>query len=214
MFAIGWNLRKSITLFAVLASLVSFSKAYAEDISVFDARNTIALSDAEPTYKDYYLNGGTARGLREGMIITVVRKVTLYDSYQNKSAGEMELEVGKIKIIHVQKDLAVARDHAQISRVGHPLLDYDFVMLGDVLDLDTMTTEGKNKSASNDEGSSAPTGSSVEAVPGTPAIPAAPEQKSAEPQARKESTGFAIDFASQAATISPDAPAAPVSKLQ
>src|SRR5690606_35486488 len=127
--------------------------------------------------KDYCLNAGSSRGLRPGIIITVVREISLYDSYENKSAGEMKLEVGKVKQIHVQKDLAVARDYSPISRVNLPLLDYDFVMVGDTLDLDCMTTESKSKSAA------------VEIVPAAPAVvPSQPVEiqveKTAEPQAR------------------------------
>ncbi len=214
MFAIGWNslrasLKGSIFFISLLLCLKT-TTTFAQEISIFDVRNTLALSDNEPLYKDYYLNAGSVRGLRVGMIITVVRKVSLYDSYQNKSAGEMNLEVGKIKVIHVQKDLAVARDHSTISRVANPILDYDFVMLGDALDLDTMVMEGKNKSASNEEAPTseptAPTAAAVEPEP-APTISA----KAGEPQASNAT--MSADLASKA-TLTPDAKPAPVSTLQ
>lgn len=180
MFANGWKL-SILLLFGMSCS------AFAQEISIFDVRNTLALSDEEPTYKDYYLNAGSERGLREGMIITVIRKLALYDSYQNKSPGELEVQVGKVKLIHVQKGLAVARDYADISRVSHPLLDYDFVMVGDSLDLDSMTTESKQKKTA--------------------------EQASPPPeQARRQGAAFAIDFASKAPAV--EQPTVPVSTLQ
>lgn len=198
MFANGWTkIQMTITLGLIFFSFQSYSQQL--DITVFDVRNTIALSDTEPTYKDYYLNAGSERGLRKGMIITVVRKMALYDSYQNKSPGDLEVEVAKIKIIHVQKGLSVARDHGDISRISHPILDNDFVMVGDELDLDSITTDAKEKkNAANQEGTP------------EPQVSIAPTDE----QARQMGATFAIDFASKSADAPTKAQKVPVSTLQ
>ncbi len=127
----------SATLATVALVAISFPHppCQAEEVTVFDMRNSLALKDSDPVYKDFYLNGGTEQGLRKDMIITVVRRQTLYDSYQNRSPGDLMVKVGLIKIIHVQRGLSVARDFASVARVDHPLLENDFVMVGDLIDL-------------------------------------------------------------------------------
>ena len=166
MFATGWK-----TLFAI-SILLFIPKSFAETITIFDVRNTLPLADDEPTYRDYYVNAGSEQGLREGMVITVKRKVALYDSYRNKSPGDLLVEVGKVKIIYVQNGIAVARDHSRISRKTNPLLPDDFVMVGDELDLSTASRE----KASQDV---VPPSESDETAPANPA---------------KKEAGYAIDF--------------------
>ena len=103
------------------------------------------------------------------MIITVVRKVPLYDTYQSRSAGDLTVPVAKVKIIQVQQgNSAVARFFAEIGRNDVPVLEEQFILVGDKLDLSSATHE--KKSASND-------GSDE----GESESKAAPESKKAQP---------------------------------
>ncbi|NJM10245.1 MAG: hypothetical protein HC883_05130 [Bdellovibrionaceae bacterium] len=86
----------------VTLSLI-MNSALAEELTIFDVRKNLPMSDSEKVYRDFYINGGNEAGLSAGMIITVERRMPLYDSYQNRSAGDLQLKVAKIKIIHVQK---------------------------------------------------------------------------------------------------------------
>jgi hypothetical protein len=125
--------------------------AWAE-LTIFDVRKNIAMSDDEKVYRDFYINAGSEAGLATGQIITVQRRMPLYDSYQNRSAGDLDLKVAKIKIIHVQKGLAVARLFSEFTRDNAPLLEDPFIMVGDRLDLNSATSEkDAGKKASNDE---------------------------------------------------------------
>lgn len=107
------------------------------DVTVFDVRRTLRMSDQDQVLRDYYLNGGQESGLAVGMVVTVTRKLPLYDNYQNRSAGDVHLKVAKLKIIHVQKGLSVGRVQSEFSRENAPLLEDPFVMVGDALDLAT-----------------------------------------------------------------------------
>lgn len=201
MFANGRMI--AACLISLLFNILIFShQSYSQqqNINIFDVRNTLALSDDEPTYKDYYLNAGSERGLKAGMVITVTRSQALYDSYQNKSPGELRVEVGQVKLIHVQKGISVARDYADVSRVSHPILDYDFVMIGDELDLETITTEAKEKRKT----------AAQEPAPTTER--AADEQ--VQHEVRREGAAFAIDFASKSPQVDSKPEATPVSTLQ
>lgn len=150
-----WALKNQIylTVIIIIFSIQIWAK---QEITVFDVRKTFPLTEGEEVYKDFYINGGSELGLRPGMVITVKRRVTLYDVFQNKSPGDVFVSVGKLKLIQVQNGVSVAREHEMISRENSPVLDYDFIMVGDKLDLDTITMDrgkvqkSKRKSASID----------------------------------------------------------------
>jgi hypothetical protein len=120
-----------------LAILATTSTALAKDIAVFDIRRPLSMENGQELAKDYYINGGSETGLKAGMLVTVTRRLTLYDPFQNKSPGDLMIPVGRLRIIHVQDGLAVARLEDMLERVKLPNLDIDAVAIGDRLDLTT-----------------------------------------------------------------------------
>lgn len=123
------------------------------ELTIFDVRRTLPMSNDEKAYRDFYINGGSEQGLQPGMVIVVQRRQPLYDSYQNRSAGDLDLRVARVKIIHVQRGLAVARLHSEFSRENAPLLEDPFLMVGDRLDIGSATYDktDKNKKAESGE---------------------------------------------------------------
>ena len=136
-----------------LLMLAFVAGAASAEITIFDVRRTLRMSDNEPVFHDYYVNGGIESGLAVGQVITVTRKLPLYDNYQNRSAGDLHLKVARLKIIHVQKGLAVGRLQSEFTRDNAPLLEDPFIMVGDDLDMATATTGKETASA---DSSSAP----------------------------------------------------------
>lgn len=118
----------------VILSLLFAGAVFAEDMVIFDVRHNIRLDDNEPRYRDYYINAGSQRGLKKGQVFKVTRSISLYDAYQNRSPGDLAVEVAEIEIIYSQDQIAVARDHQTLDRKKRPLLDNDFVMIGDRID--------------------------------------------------------------------------------
>lgn len=128
--------------FLIAAAILMGSAAQA-DITIFDVRKQLPMSNTEVVFRDFYINAGSEAGLTLGMVVTVQRRMPLYDSYQNRSAGDLQLKVARVKIIHVQKGLAVARLHSEFTREGTPLLEDNFIMIGDGLDLSSATSDNK-----------------------------------------------------------------------
>lgn len=145
MFA---RVQNGLKVALVLSSLIAPHFSFADDPTIFDVRKNLVMADDDPVFRDFYINGGTEAGLQRGMIVNVLRRVTLYDNIQNRSPGELNAVVGQVKIIHVQKGLAVGRAHGESNRENQPLLEDDFVMIGDKIDVKSATMEGK-KSARN-----------------------------------------------------------------
>ncbi len=135
-----------VCLLIVVGSFIS-QNSLAKEVAIFDSRKSLTLSKDEPVYKDFYINAGTEIGLRPGALVTVIRNSSLYDAYQNKSPGDLTISVGQVLIIHAQKGLSVGRLHKVFSRESRPVLEYDYIMVGDRLDISTITRL-KEKSAS------------------------------------------------------------------
>ncbi len=128
---------KSIFFAFIFCSLAIATKAHAKDVAVFDIRRPLSMENGQDLPKDYYINGGSETGLKAGMLVTVTRRLTMYDPFQNKSPGDLMIPVGRLRIIHVQDGLAVARLEDMLERVKLPNLDIDAVTIGDRLDLTT-----------------------------------------------------------------------------
>ena len=138
-------------LFKICVVFLLFKSTYSQaaEIAIFDSRKTVSLTKEEPSYRDYFINAGLEVGIQRGALITVVRSASLYDAYQNKTPGDLVVPVGQIKIIHAQKGLSVGRVYKLYSRENLPLIDFDYIMIGDRIDLTTITREkNKDKEAS------------------------------------------------------------------
>jgi hypothetical protein len=173
-------------LIFVVLFLVAVPRAQA-DPTIFDVRKTLPMSDDETVYHDYYINGGPESGLTPGMIITVERHLPLYDTYRNHSAGDLQLKVAKIKIIHSQKGLSVGRLQSEFSRADAPLLEDNFIMVGDTLNLATATHEGK-KTADSAPPSATPVAVTPEPTAPAPTAPATATPPAATPAASESKT--------------------------
>lgn len=117
-----------------MVSLLVPAFAKAEDIRVVEVRRNIPLTDQEPVYKDYYLSGASS-GLKPDLVVTAVRKMDLRDSTGTKNLGEINIPVGQLKVIFVDRDLAVAREFKLLPRGTLPMLEQTAIMIGDLVDL-------------------------------------------------------------------------------
>jgi hypothetical protein len=135
--------------------------AWASRVTIFDVQKSLPMSAKDPVYHDYFINAGTEVGLKSGAIVTVLRRIPLHDPIQNRSQGDLEISVAKLYIIHVQKNLAVARFHESFDRTYLPNLEYDGPMTGDHIDLSSMEM-GPRKGKSSATNSTVPLKEEVE----------------------------------------------------
>jgi hypothetical protein len=164
---------KYIFLFLFLLPL-SLAKA---DVTIFDVRKNLPMSDSDPVYRDFIINGGSEAGLSVGTIFTVQRRIPLYDSYQNRSAGDLNLKVARIKIIQVQKGLAVARLHSEFTREAMPIIEENYIMVGDTIDLGSATSDKKAEAPAAEK---EPTAAAEPPPKPAPVVPAGSSQTTAQ----------------------------------
>ena len=145
-----WALFKSKSL---LILFLAGQSVLAQDLTIFDSRRPVSLSSNEKPFRDFYINGGIEQGMKRGMILTVTRRLTLYDTYRANSPKELMVEVGRVKVIFAQKGLSVARYYGDFSRKEKAILENDFIMVGDKIDMSSalMESQLKKKSAKREK---------------------------------------------------------------
>lgn len=142
------DLRKS----ALPMTVVAFSwllphKLRAADPAIIDVRRNIQLSDKDPVYRDYYISAGPETGLKPQLVVKVVRRMPMRDSTGTQAFGEMNVEVGQLRIIFVQDNMAVAREYELFSRDELPMLEQTGIMIGDRIETKGSFIDSKRKSA-------------------------------------------------------------------
>lgn len=133
-------------VFLILVSLqavVAFAQE-GKDVQVFEVRKKLQMTSKDPIIHDYYVNAGTAMGLKTGALIEVYRKVPLADPYKQDTQSHVELPVGVMKIIYSDRTMAIGRIQSIRSSKDSPILDGEVFMVGDRLNLGTLKFEANN----------------------------------------------------------------------
>lgn len=110
-------------------------RTLAEEMSIFEVHRNIPLADNDPIYKDFYIKGNEASGLKKNLVVQVNRKMTLRDASGSQVMGEVVAPVGQLKIIAVYGKIAVAREYKNYSREDLPMLETPWFMIGDSIEL-------------------------------------------------------------------------------
>jgi hypothetical protein len=121
--------------FLILSSLLVTQQTFAQDLSIVDVRRNITLADDDVVYKDFYINGGEADGLKKNLVITVMRKLQIRDANGSQSYGEIQIPVGQLRVIATYGKVSVAREYKLLSRDELPMLEQIGMMSGDHIDL-------------------------------------------------------------------------------
>lgn len=147
---------------------------------IFDVRRSLPMEPDEPVYHDFYISAGVEAGIKKGQFLPVARQMPVHDPIQNKQQALLTIAVGKLQVIHVERNMAVARLVSELSDDERPTLEYEAVMIGDRVDLRGATMEApkdattqkarrKRKAAQLDDAPAAPV-----AAPPAPHAPVAP----------------------------------------
>lgn len=130
---------KRFMLIAISLFLMSSNLwALETEAVVIEVRKKVKLHKTERVYSDYFIRGGSKLGLSAGVLVSVVRRISVHDPFQNSSIGDFRIKVADIEIIQVDGEKSIGRLIEIDRREARPMLTYDAVMIGDRLDLDTM----------------------------------------------------------------------------
>jgi hypothetical protein len=132
------------TVFVCVSALASIALA-ADHGSIFDMKKNLPLDPDEEVYHDFYINVGSEVGFKKGSYVTVVRQVPVHDPVQNKQQGTLNIVIGRLQIIHVERNLAVGRQFSETTGEDRPTVEFEAIMIGDKVDLDSITAEPPGK---------------------------------------------------------------------
>lgn len=106
---------------------------HASDFFVTSVVRDFPMKAGDAVFKDYYVNAGTNNGLRKGLVIEAVRKLSAFDNINSKLVGDTSVKIARLRIIHADKSVAVARLEKFYEKETTPLTGYDAVMIGDLI---------------------------------------------------------------------------------
>ena len=115
--------------------------------TIFDVRKSLPMEPTDPSYHDFYINAGIEAGFKRGQYLPVQRAIPIHDPVQNKQQGILTVPVGKILVIHVERNITVARLASELGDDERPTLEYEAIMIGDRIDMKGITTEAPKDSS-------------------------------------------------------------------
>jgi hypothetical protein len=156
------------SVFLAIALVLSPTDAFAQSggPQIFDMRKNLPLESDEPVYHDFYISGGAEAGFKKGLYVTVVRQVPVHDPIQNKQQATLNVTIGKLQIVHVEKGLAVGRVHSETGDDERPTVEFEGIMIGDRVELAGSSMEApavKKRPAAKKRIAAAPVEMKVEA---------------------------------------------------
>ena len=121
------------TLLAIAITLLAIpTQCRADDFMVYSIYKGLDLGNpGETPQKDFYVNIGSAQGVREGGTLDVMRKVATYDLTSQKLYKDVTFAIAKLKVIHVEANAAIARLDKMLPAEKTPALSPRAVMVGD-----------------------------------------------------------------------------------
>lgn len=125
-------------LFVFFSVIEVRAQVDAGEAVVIEVRKNTNLFKKEKVFKNFFINGGQNLGLKLGMHVDVTRRLPVHDPLKNASIGDLKVKVGTLEIIHSESKISVARLVSYDSMEKRPLLDYEAIMVGDRLDLESL----------------------------------------------------------------------------
>lgn len=175
---------------------------------IIEIRKSLPMEPTEKAVKDFIINRGSSAGLKAGAYVNVVREVAVNDPVRNKALGALHIPVGKLQLIHVENNISVARLHSELGDDERPMLEYEALMIGDEVDLNSISMETPKASkkrwstaaaASTEAATQASTQEATVPQPPQPVVQTTQPAKTLEPQQTSE-------LASSAPRTAPSAP--------
>ncbi len=128
-------MREMMKLFTLIAGLVLSTTAFAADYKVFGIRTDFPMADGQPLYRDVYVNMGTNQGIKAGSALDAYRVVTTVDELNQRVGKNLSFKIAKLKVIHAEPEMAVARVVQMLPPESTPLGSFTNVIVGDEVEV-------------------------------------------------------------------------------
>lgn len=125
-----------IWLAGLSAVMILYSpfRALSAEHTVYQVYRPVDLGiEGEVPPKDIYISMGTVDGIRKGSSVDVYRKLSSFSHLTQQHVGDHLVPVGRLRVIHVDAQTAIARLDQFVSLNQEPGLYPQAVMIGDVV---------------------------------------------------------------------------------
>ena len=119
----------------IIGAILTFpTKAIADDHVVYSVYNGLNMgNENEIPRRDFYINMGDSHGVKNGMVLEVLRKTSTYDLLSKKLYKDMIVPIAKVKVIHTESQGCVARLLTMNPLDRTPAFDPYKVLVGDLV---------------------------------------------------------------------------------
>ena len=118
-------------IFFTLCVFLFPTLALADGYVVFGVKTDIPLADNQTPVRDIYVSMGTNQGIKAGSKLDAYRVLTTVDEIQQKTGRNFQFKFARLKVIHAESDMAVARVMELLPAESTPIGVYTNVMVGD-----------------------------------------------------------------------------------
>lgn len=126
--------KKSIVLALSLWAFTAPSVPFAADAIVYSVYKGIDLGNPnDESQKDFFINLGTQDGIQPGTIVEVSRRSPSYDLTTEKLYKDLVYPIARLKVIHAEKDAAIARLDRMYPADKTPVLNPRAIIVGDLV---------------------------------------------------------------------------------
>ena len=122
-------------LLILTASLLFTTQSLAAEFKVFGIRTDFPMADGQPLYRDVYVNMGTNQGIKAGSALDAYRVVTTVDELNQRVGKNLSFKIAKLKVIHAEPEMAVARVVQMLPPESTPLGSFTNVIVGDEVEV-------------------------------------------------------------------------------
>lgn len=128
---------KSFCLLALLLSVFWIESSVSSEgtssfFSVYSIYQGVHLGGSdEIPQKDYYINVGSAHGVKKGSVLEVMRKVVSYDLLETEHYQDLHFPIAFLRVIHAESRASIARLEKMLPIDKTPTLFPRAIMVGD-----------------------------------------------------------------------------------
>lgn len=119
----------------LIAGLLFSTVAFGAEFKVFGIRTDFPMADGQPLFRDVYVNMGTNQGIKTGSALDAYRVVTTVDELNQRMGKNYSFKIAKLKVIHAEPDMAVARVVQMLPPEATPLGAFTNVVVGDEVEV-------------------------------------------------------------------------------
>lgn len=129
-------------LLLLIFSFLFINWAHAGEI--VEVKKNIQLGDTDPVYIDYIISPTEGLNLKKNLVVKAIRQINIKNSAQ-KTLGQIKSQIGLLKIIHIEGNIAVAREFELTERASEVVLEQPYLMIGDQIDSSGSFIDNKAK---------------------------------------------------------------------